>query len=262
MGAADGRSRRASLTNITDVRPYQAKDPMPLKIAAWNCCNRYKPAADHLIDNSVDVAILSEVGTESPAGFPQWEQVGDRPNKRLALASTSHTLTNFATSAGRWAIRALHESGLGILGIWSNPVSGSKQKQYVQEVQQAIDDSAEFLKQTPSVVAGDFNMFSHAKEFVPVVDQLRSLGYGSLHHHFSGDPLPRPEPTPESPATFYMHKHRDKPYHIDYMFVAESLLPKVTSFEIGSFDETVKGPRLPANVAISDHTPLLATLDI
>jgi exonuclease III len=49
-----------------------------------------------------------------------------------------------------------------------------------------------------------------------------------------------------------MYRHKDKPYHIDYCFASKDLLDKVSSVEIGDYDDWIK---------YSDHVPVVVTFD-
>jgi hypothetical protein len=52
-------------------------------------------------------------------------------------------------------------------------------------------------------------------------------------------------------GTYWHHRDRTKPYHIDYIFVPTAWLKNMVSFDIGSFENwCVPG--------LSDHAPLTA----
>jgi len=57
----------------------------------------------------------------------------------------------------------------------------------------------------------------------------------------------------ESHPTFYIYRHRDKPYHIDYCFASNDLLTKMRSVEVGNFDDWI---------AYSDHVPLIVDFEL
>ena len=50
--------------------------------------------------------------------------------------------------------------------------------------------------------------------------------------------------------TFYLYRHLDKPYHIDYCFASIDLAEKIKSIEVGDFEFWKKH---------SDHVPLIVT---
>ena len=101
------------------------------------------------------------------------------------------------------------------------------------------------------VIAGDFNSnaiwdrkgrcWSHSE----VVKQLEGMGLRSLYHSKYGE-TPGKEATP----TLYLQKNPDKPYHIDFVFLSECMVPK-SSIKIGKRDNWLK---------VSDHMPVIAEL--
>ena len=54
-------------------------------------------------------------------------------------------------------------------------------------------------------------------------------------------------------STFFMYRHKDKPYHIDYCFVSTDLLEKIRAVDIGEYDVWTK---------YSDHVPLIVTFEL
>lgn len=228
-----------------------------MKLAAWNVCSNDQPAVDYLQQHDVDVAILSEVGQTAPSGVVEWYRFGSHDTKGLAIASFGPPVSDVSATEGRWSVRGRLDSGLGLLGIWSNPDKGrSSQSAYAKEVATAIEANIGFLAEQPCVIAGDFNLFSFAPSFKPILNRLRSLGYVSAHHHLTGEPLPGQRENPESEPTHLHQFNRDKPFHIDYLFVADSLLPTVSSFAIDSF-ANIETDR---SQLLSDHAPLSLTV--
>lgn len=55
----------------------------------------------------------------------------------------------------------------------------------------------------------------------------------------------------EQHPTYYMYRHRDKPYHIDYCFTSTDMIEQLKSVEIGEYDAWIK---------YSDHVPVIVTL--
>ena len=226
-----------------------------MNIAAWNVASNDQMAVDYLRDRNVDLAILSEAGETTPDGVVEWHRIGKHPRKGLALASFGPPISDVTEAGGRWSICGVLDSGIGILGIWSNPDGPSGARAYGQEVALAVESSTSFLSERPCVIAGDFNQFSYRPRFAKVVEQLAELGYQSLHHRRTGEPLPGVKEQPESMPTYFHQFNQNKPFHLDYMFVANELLDTVTSFHIDSFDDIHDGSKL-----ISDHAPLHVSL--
>ena len=101
---------------------------------------------------------------------------------------------------------------------------------------------------------GDFNsntIWDHKKyrlgSHTGVVKQLENKGIFSTYHTYH-----KQIQGTEKHPTFYMYRHRNKPYHIDYCFVSAGMLEELQSVEIREYDFWIK---------YSDHVPLIATFD-
>ena len=125
---------------------------------------------------------------------------------------------------------------------------------YITQVWKAITHYDELLTGKPTMFIGDFNsntiwdnkkhrLGSHSS----VVKKLEDKGIFSTYHFQHK----QTQGTEEHP-TFYMYRHKDKPYHIDYCFVSSDMLDKLQSVEIGEYDYWIK---------YSDHVPLIVKFD-
>lgn len=137
--------------------------------------------------------------------------------------------------------------------IWAyNP--DDKDGKYITQVWKAVSYYDELLTNSPSMLIGDFNsntIWDKKKHrlgsHTGVVEQLESKGIFSTYHlHYNQIQGKEQHPT------FYMYRHKDKPYHIDYCFVSKSLLEKLSSVEIGDYEYWTK---------YSDHVPVIVTFN-
>ncbi len=138
--------------------------------------------------------------------------------------------------------------------IWAMPNKKSRKEGYVGQIWKAINAYTHAL-QSPSILIGDFNSNAiwdderkHGNHSM-VVEYLKIYDIFSLYHaqreELHGE---------ESEATWYMYRHEDKPYHLDYCFVSASLVYPETRINIGNFKEWIE---------FSDHMPLIVDdLDI
>lgn len=101
---------------------------------------------------------------------------------------------------------------------------------------------------------GDFNsnkIWDYKKHILgshsSVVKQLEDKGIFSTNHLHH-----KQKQGAEEHPTFYMYRHKDKPYHIDYCFVSSDMLAKLQSVGTGEYDYLIK---------YSDHVPLIVTFD-
>jgi len=135
--------------------------------------------------------------------------------------------------------------------IWAyNP--NDMDGRYITQVWKAITYYDELLTKKPTMFIGDFNsntIWDYKKHKLgshsAVVKQLENKGIFSTYHTYHNQTQGI-----EQHPTFYMYRNKNKPYHIDYCFVSKELLDKVSSVEIGNFDEWIK---------YSDHVPVIVT---
>ena len=125
---------------------------------------------------------------------------------------------------------------------------------YITQVWKAINYYDELLTDNPTMYIGDFNsntiwdykkhrLGSHSE----IVKQLEDKGIFSTYHTHHKQLQGK-----EQHPTFYMYRHKNKPYHIDYCFVSKDLLDKLQSVEVGAYDFWTKH---------SDHVPLILSFD-
>lgn len=137
--------------------------------------------------------------------------------------------------------------------IWAyNP--DDRDGRYITQVWKAVSHYDELLSNRPTLLIGDFNsnsiwdykkhrLGSHAS----VVKQLEAKKIFSTYHlHYN-----QMQGTEKHP-TFYMYRHKDKPYHIDYCFASADMIEKLHTVEVGEYETWVK---------YSDHVPLIITFE-
>ena len=138
--------------------------------------------------------------------------------------------------------------------VWAyNP--DDKDGRYITQVWKAVTHYDEMLTDKPTIFVGDFNsntIWDYKKHRLgshgSVVKGLEDKGIFSTYHRHH-----QQTQGTEFHPTFYMYRHRDKPYHIDYCFTSKDMLDKVSSVEIGDFDTWIK---------YSDHVPVIVTFGI
>jgi exodeoxyribonuclease III len=107
-------------------------------------------------------------------------------------------------------------------------------------------------KQT--LLIGDFNSNTiwdkkhRASNHSNVVKLLDEKGIFSLYHLHHNQIQGK-----EQHPTFYMYRHKNKPYHIDYCFASADLASKLISVEVGDYDSWI---------TLSDHVPFIVTFDL
>ena len=137
--------------------------------------------------------------------------------------------------------------------VWAyNP--DDKDGKYVTQIWKALTHYDELLTCKPTMFIGDFNSNTIWNRKKPrsgshsdVVKQLESKGIFSTYHihHKQIQGM-------EHHPTFYLYRHKDKPYHLDYCFASADMLERLQSVDVGEYDFWIK---------YSDHVPLIVTFD-
>ena len=146
-------------------------------------------------------------------------------------------------------VKGLHYN-LNLYGIWANNPE-DPDGQYVEQVWKAIHYYNKQLKRKNSILAGDFNSNtiwdrkSRAGNHSAVVKRLEEKGIHSAYHRHHKQAQGK-----ETHPTFYLYRHVNKPYHLDYCFVSENLANNIQSVEIGDHAFWSK---------YSDHVPVMVT---
>jgi len=139
-----------------------------------------------------------------------------------------------------------------LYAIWANNPD-EPDGQYVEQVWKAIHHYKKQLKDTQTLLAGDFNSNTiwdrkrREGNHSNVVKFLEEKGIYSCYHLHH-----KQQQGKEEHPTLCLYRHKDKPYHIDYCFVSADMLAKLQTVEVGDYDFWIQH---------SDHVPLIVTFD-
>ena len=144
------------------------------------------------------------------------------------------------------------QSDFNLFAIWANNPT-DPDGHYIEQIWKAVHHYDNLLTDTKTILAGDFNSNKiwdrkyRESNHSAVVKFLEKKGIFSTYHFHR-----KQTQGSEQHPTLYLYRHKDKPYHIDYCFASKDLLDKVSSVEIGDFDDWIK---------YSDHVPVVVTFD-
>lgn len=217
-----------------------------MKIISWNCRGAFRKKFSLIQKYDADVYIIQEC--ENPEKYPkEFSQFptnyvwwGESENKGLCIFAKS----DIEMKKNDWPVYCLRHfisvrinNRFDLLGVWASPP-------YIEEyyIYQSINIDR---YNEDTILIGDFNSNSiwdknHRKRnHSAVVKQLETKNIVSAYHYISGEQAGQ-----ETKETFYLHKNKNKGYHIDYCF----LNPKnLKSFEIFDSEEWLE---------YSDHMPI------
>ena len=145
------------------------------------------------------------------------------------------------------------EFDLNLYAIWANNPQ-DKKNQYVGQIWKAISEYDQLLNVGSTILTGDFNSNtiwdrpSRIGNHSAVVEVLADKKIHSIYHkcflQIQGQ---------EKHPTFYLHRDKKKPYHLDYCFASEDLLSKVKRFKVGTYKNWIEH---------SDHSPLFVEFNL
>lgn len=228
-----------------------------MRLVTWNCkMAAHKNKLDELLRAfDPDVVVLPECASPDVvaarrvyAAATSYAWAGGYAPKGLAvLTFKGATLAGVPRTAAGSAIAArvtCASLSFNLLGVWAK---GEGLPAYVENVNAALKQHDAFLRQGPSVVAGDLNSSAtfdrqtrggHTK----LVAHLESMGLVSAYHHHFNE-----EHGAEKRSTYFQHHKHKLTFHLDYIF-----RPR----EWGGFS-TVEVPEPAPWLEFSDHVPVV-----
>jgi len=229
-----------------------------LRIITWNCRNGPFIEKIALLDAlKPDLAILQEIPNPGKENDEHciWYPSRLTDKKGVAVISSPDLKMSCTLPSGDLPeifipVKISGKYSFNLLAVWTQ-----HEMKYIESFQPILSAYRDFLYQTPSIIAGDFNSnvkwdkqykkFNHSK-LISTLDAEFNL-VSAYHQHKKIIPGQNEE------STFFMYGHEDKPFHIDYCFV-----PKVWNIDnvtIGSWTDWCKDGK-------SDHCPLIVDLQV
>ena len=140
-----------------------------------------------------------------------------------------------------------------LLAVWTQKTK-DRDYRHIGQVWKAIHFYEEILTGKKVIIAGDFNSNAiwdkkhHLASHSMTVKKLSELEIHSVYHNHFSQPQGK-----EIHPTFYLYRHENKPYHIDYCFVSRYFMERLTTVEVGEYENWK---------AYSDHSPLIVNFGI
>lgn len=223
----------------------------------------FRKKAEHILRYKPDLLIVPEC--EHPDKL-QFSDMVPAPADMLWFGNNLHKgLGIFSYSQYRLKLRRTHNPAFKMIvpiavtggstdfdlyAVWANNPA-DPDGQYVEQVWKALQHYDKKLNRRPVLLIGDFNSNtiwdrkSREGNHTQVVERLAQKGIISCYHHHHQQ-VQGSEKTP----TFYLYRHADKPYHLDYCFVSADFAKRIRSVETGSHADWMRH---------SDHVPLMVT---
>ncbi|MGN8225263.1 endonuclease/exonuclease/phosphatase family protein [Gracilimonas sp. BCB1] len=249
-----------------------------MKIVSWNCNGALRKKVKQLEQLDADIYIVQECEDpkRSTIKFSDWAGNylwnGDSKNKGIGVFAKknnkirklnwddSFSLNDLNTKspATKWKTADLKlflpfnlNGKYSVLAAWTK---GSRDHTfgYIGQLWKYLKIHRKDLDNNHSMIIGDLNSNSiwDRKDrwwnHTDVVQELSELGLVSLYHKKNGEIQGS-----ESQPTFYLHRKKEKAYHIDYIFMNNEKVNNA-KLKIGNPSKWLE---------FSDHMPLIIELD-
>jgi len=248
-----------------------------MKLVSWNCNGALRKKLAEADSLSADILIIQECENpgESTQRYREWAAdyiwCGRNKHKGMGVfAKNGHTIQPLnwsgqhcvegglrGSKSASWNTEDL-ESFLPFkindeytsLAVWTKNPDGDAYA-YIGQLWKYLQIHGDQLTGDKVIIAGDFNSNviwdkkGRGLNHSDVVRQLEGMGLRSLYHEKFGEIQGS-----ESIPTLYLQKNPNKPYHIDFVFLSEKLVPK-SNIKIGQRDNWLK---------VSDHVPILVNI--
>jgi exodeoxyribonuclease-3 len=235
-----------------------------MKFITWNCNMAFRKKAHAILAFKPDILIVPECECPDKLKFASDMQP---PNDIVWFGQNKHKgLAIFSYSDYRFSVLENHNQALrtiipvevtggvhsfNLFAVWANNPDDAD-GQYVEQVWKAIHHYNDMLIAKPTFLAGDFNSNTiwdrkhRAGNHSNVVRYLEERKiYSAYHFHH------KQIQGKEEHATFYLYRHQNKPYHLDYCFISADMADRVLSVEIGEHEFWAK---------YSDHVPVIVEI--
>lgn len=238
-----------------------------MRIVTWNCQGAFRRKAKLIANYKPDIAVIQEC--EAPEKLRFAEDVplpythlwfGDNHGKGLGIFSyTDLEFEPFSiyddTIRYCVPIKVKGRFNVNLIAVWAMGHPDTRLS-YIGQVYLAVEKYRQFIRQTKTMLVGDFNSNkqwdsttkvgggNHSK----VVEMLANEQIVSVYHEYFGE-----QQGAENQNTLYMYRKRDKGYHIDYCFVPKSWMRRVKSVSVGTYEQWS---------ALSDHSPMFVEFAI
>lgn len=232
-----------------------------MKIITWNCNMAFRKKAEFILQHKPDILVVPEC--EHPEKLLFIEKIpkpndtlwfGNNRNKGLAIFSFSDLRfkvvdvynENFRMIIPIEVFGGAHDFIL--FAVWAyNPLD--LDGRYIEQVRKAIHFYEKLLDTKESLIVGDFNSNTiwdkkhKSSNHSNVVKLLEDKSIFSLYHLHHNQVQGK-----EFHPTYYMYRHRNRAYHIDYCFASKGFLQYLENVEVGDYEYWIN---------YSDHVPLI-----
>ncbi|UZR97981.1 endonuclease/exonuclease/phosphatase family protein [Chondrinema litorale] len=235
-----------------------------MKIVTWNCNGAFRNKYKNIAELDADIYIIQEC--ENPeqtrdTAYKTWASnylwIGDLKHKGLGVfARNGIQLTSlnwpeeYENHRVKYFLPVSINHDFDLLAVWAHQ-NKSPTFGYIGQVWKYLQVNKDKLDKT--IIAGDLNSNSRWDVWdrwwnhSDVLTILSDAVIESLYHQFYQE-----KQGEETMPTYFLHRKREKAYHIDYILASQGFREKLISLSVGEFSKWI---------TISDHLPMVCELD-
>lgn len=226
----------------------------------------FRKKAEFILAHNPDIVVISECENPDKLKFPANVQL---PNDILWYGTNQHKGVGvFSYSDYRFQLLECHNPSFKnilpisvtggkidftLFAVWANNPE-DKDGQYVTQVWKAINYYENLIKETKTILIGDFNSNTiwdkprREGNHTTVVNKLAEKNIWSTYHKYFNQIQGK-----EEHPTLYLYRHENKPYHLDYCFASNDFIEALESVQIGTYQEWTM---------LSDHKPIIIKFNL
>lgn len=202
-----------------------------MKIVSWNANGKFREKFKAILELDADVYVIQEC--ENPETcrnkeyrdvFKSYHWTGSLSYKGLMVCTTRPDISierlDWGADGRRFFMPVRINDSFNLVAAWACDPYYEELQGWIEAVFERIDSK--------TVIIGDLNssvVFDRkyprkpGRSFGDVIVMLESKGLLPMWHHHH-----REEQGSETAPTFFLHRHLDKPYHIDHCFADPELV--------------------------------------
>ena len=224
-------------------------DKSQLKIVSWNCNGKFREKFNEILEEDADIYVIQECEDPAQSNEEEYREfagdnylwTGHLHYKGLGIFAKEDVKIDRIDDNGDYQhfIPVRVNDEFNLLGVWA-------MKDYVEMIHDYFDANEELFGEN-LVMCGDFNsntVFNNHhpedKNHTVLDEKLQSKGLRSVYHEIT-----REKQGEETSKTFYMARHLNKPFHLDFVYAGENM---VKEFNILDHYKWIN---------VSDHLPLV-----
>ena len=231
-----------------------------MKIVTWNCNGALRKKFHVLEIFDADIYVIQECEDPSKTKdkkFIEWADrylwKGDSKNKGIGVFVKKNLRLERLDWSDRYEDKSVKyflpcriNNDFNLLAIWTHR-NNSPTTGYIGQLWKYLKINQHLFNK--SLLVGDFNsnkLWNKKRRIgnhTDVVNELLKIEIRSFYHEFYNE-----KQGEETRPTFFLHRKKEKSYHIDYIFGSQEFEKALQNFEIGEVDYWLEW---------SDHLPLI-----